>query len=198
MCLKNEVQTALACKNETDPKPVAVNCQDNSSMCSNNEEQPVLACKNEPEQKTVAVNCQDNSSMCSNNEEQNTIAYKNDAINSELVLESLIGMIIETWRFVKSYQSMAIKLPAIDQTKHQNKLRYFLRQLNNQLAKSNISIVGCEGQIYQEGMAVSAINLDEFSHEDTLIVDQVIEPIIMGSNGLLHTGIVTLKKQEGK
>ena len=93
---------------------------------------------------------------------------------------------------------MAIKLPANDQTKHLNKLRYFQRQLNIQLAKSNISIVSCEGQVYQEGMAVSAINLDEFSHEDTLIVDQVIEPIIMGSNGLLHTGIVTLKKQEGK
>lgn len=180
------------------PELVAELTSNNSSMCSNNEEQPVLACTNEPEPKPVAANSLDDSSTCSKNEEKPVLACKSDEVSSNLVLESLIGMVIESWRFVKSYHSMAIKLPANDQTKHLNKLRYFQRQLNIQLAKSNISIVSCEGQVYQEGMAVSAINLDEFSHEDTLIVDQVIEPIIMGSNGLLHTGIVTLKKQEGK
>ncbi|MCK0514713.1 hypothetical protein MXE38_07640 [Anaerobiospirillum sp. NML120448] len=177
---------------------MAEHTSNNSSMCSNNEEQPVLACTNEPEPKPVAANSLDDSSTCSKNEEKPVLACKSDEVSSNLVLESLIGMVIESWRFVKSYHSMAIKLPTNDQTKHLNKLRYFQRQLNIQLAKSNISIVSCEGQVYQEGMAVSAINLDEFSHEDTLIVDQVIEPIIMGSNGLLHTGIVTLKKQEGK
>ena len=40
------------------------------------------------------------------------------------------------------------------------------------------------------------MNIEEFDANDALIVDQMIEPIIMGKEGLVKTGTVTLVKVE--
>jgi len=42
----------------------------------------------------------------------------------------------------------------------------------------------------------SDLNIEEFDAKDTLMVDQVLEPIIMGKEGLVKTGTVTLRKVE--
>ena len=53
-----------------------------------------------------------------------------------------------------------------------------------------------EGTIYDPGMAITPFNVDEFSPNDKLYVDQMIEPIIMGKEGLVKTGTVILKRVE--
>ena len=45
-------------------------------------------------------------------------------------------------------------------------------------------------------MAATPLNIEEFEPEDALIVDQMLEPIIMGPNGVIRTGTVTLRKGE--
>jgi hypothetical protein len=55
-------------------------------------------------------------------------------------------------------------------------------------------IVNIEGHPFDTGMAATPLNIEEFNEKDTLIVDQMLEPIIMGSEGLVKTGIVTLRK----
>ena len=45
-------------------------------------------------------------------------------------------------------------------------------------------------------MAVSALNIEDFDAEDTLLIDQMVEPIIMGPDGLLRSGTVMLRKIE--
>ena len=53
-----------------------------------------------------------------------------------------------------------------------------------------------EGQAYDPGVAASALNIGDFGAEDVLVVEQMIEPIIMGSEGLVRRGTVMLKKVE--
>jgi hypothetical protein len=55
-------------------------------------------------------------------------------------------------------------------------------------------LVNLEGQPYDVGMAVSALNLSDFSPDDALVVEQMLEPVIMGSEGLLKGGTVILGK----
>jgi hypothetical protein len=43
-------------------------------------------------------------------------------------------------------------------------------------------------------MAATPLNIEEFDANDALMVDQMIEPIIMGKEGLIKTGTVTLRK----
>jgi len=43
-------------------------------------------------------------------------------------------------------------------------------------------------------MAVSALNLGDFEPDDALLVDQMMEPIIVGPDGLRRQGTVMLRK----
>jgi hypothetical protein len=42
-------------------------------------------------------------------------------------------------------------------------------------------------------MAATPLNIEEFDAKDALMVDQMLEPIIMGKDGLVKTGTVTLR-----
>jgi hypothetical protein len=46
----------------------------------------------------------------------------------------------------------------------------------------------------QVGMAASALNIGDFGPDDALLVDQMVEPIIMGPEGLVRSGTVMLRK----
>lgn len=43
-------------------------------------------------------------------------------------------------------------------------------------------------------MAATPVNIEEFEANDTLVVDQMLEPILMGADGLVRSGTVTLRK----
>ena len=55
---------------------------------------------------------------------------------------------------------------------------------------------GVQGHPFDPGMAATPLNIEEFESEDALIVDQMLEPIIMGHDGVVRTGTVTLRKVE--
>jgi len=64
------------------------------------------------------------------------------------------------------------------------------------LEEAGLRIVNVEGHPFDPGMAATPLNIEEFDANDTLIVDQMFEPIIMGKEGLVKTGTVTLRKVE--
>ncbi len=57
-------------------------------------------------------------------------------------------------------------------------------------------IVNVECHAFDPGMAATALNIEEFGSDDTLVVDQMLEPIIIGSDGVVRTGNVMLRKVE--
>ena len=63
-------------------------------------------------------------------------------------------------------------------------------------AKAELKIVNVEGQIYDPGMAATPLNLDEFATAENLVVEQMVEPIIMGAEGIVRTGTVILRRVE--
>ena len=59
---------------------------------------------------------------------------------------------------------------------------------------AKMKIVDVEGLEFELGMAVTPLNIEEFDVDDSLIVDQMLEPIIMSREGLVKTGTVMLRK----
>ena len=64
------------------------------------------------------------------------------------------------------------------------------------LAQGEFKLVSVEEHPYDPGMAVTPLNIDEFDSSDRLVVDQMLDPIIMGRNGIMKMGTVTLRKVE--
>ena len=114
----------------------------------------------------------------------------------EVDKDVIINMAIETWRFRRVSERLLTKLDTGEQQRYQTQLRWFEKKLKEFLEQVGWQIVDVEGHPFDPGMAATPLNIEDFDGEDSLIVDQMLEPIIMGSDGLVKTGTVVLKKEE--
>jgi hypothetical protein len=116
---------------------------------------------------------------------------------SEADYESLlIDMAVESWRLSRLFLRVANKLDAGESTRYVNQLRFFQRQVEENLRSAGLTLVNVEGQEYDPGMAASALNGGDFEPGDRLVIDQMVEPIIMSETGIRRTGTITLRKTQ--
>lgn len=106
----------------------------------------------------------------------------------------LIDTTIESWRFSRLFLRVAGKLDAGESTRYANQLRFFQRRLEENLSAAGMTLVNVEGRAFDAGMAASALNIGDFGPEEELVVDQMVEPIVMGREGLRKAGTVTLRQ----
>ena len=107
---------------------------------------------------------------------------------------SLIDIAVESWRFSRLFSRLVNKLDAGESGRYINQLRYFQKKLEESLEASGLRLVNVEGQPFDPGMAASALNIEDFGPDEELLVDQMVEPIIMGPEGLRKSGTVMLRK----
>lgn len=110
--------------------------------------------------------------------------------------KALIDISIEGWRFTRVFGRLLDKLDAGEATRYGNQARYFHKKIDDGLSAFGLRIVTLEGQPYDPGMAVSALNIADFGPEEFLVVDQMVEPVVMGPDGLVRGGTVMLAKAE--
>lgn len=106
----------------------------------------------------------------------------------------VIDMAIESWRFSRLFVRVAGKLDAGETAKYVNQLRYFQKKVEDNLNEIGLKVVNLEGQTFDAGMAVTVLNIEDFEANDVLLIDQMIEPVIMGPDGLKRSGAVMVRK----
>ena len=116
--------------------------------------------------------------------------------NSEVLFKSLIDISVESWRFSRLFARLISRLDAGEGDRYTSQYRYYLKRLEETLEGAGLTLVNVEGQPYDPGVAASALNIGDFGADDVLVVEQMIEPIIMGSEGLVRRGTVMLRKVE--
>lgn len=114
----------------------------------------------------------------------------------ETMRDAVISMAVESWRFGRVFDRLLTRLDAGEQNRYKNQFRWFIKKVEEALGQVDLRIVNVEGYAFDPGMAATPLNIEEFDAEDTLRVDQMLEPIIMGKEGLVKTGTVTLRKVE--
>ncbi len=108
--------------------------------------------------------------------------------------KALMEVAIDSWRLSKLFIRAISKLDAGDGSKYASQLRYFQKRIEESLESGGLRLVNLEGQPFDAGMAASALNGGDFEPDDVLIVDQMVEPIVMGKDGLKREGTVMLRK----
>lgn len=116
--------------------------------------------------------------------------------SAEQMERSLIDVAVESWRFSRLFARVVNKLDAGEGARYINQLRYFQKKVEESLDASGLKLVNVEGLPFDTGMAASALNIGDFGPDDKLLVDQMVEPIIMGPEGLKKQGTVMLRKAE--
>lgn len=107
---------------------------------------------------------------------------------------SLIDIAVESWRFTRLFARVINKLDAGEAGRYLSQMRYFQKKVEENLDASGLKFVNVEGQAFDPGMAASALNIGDFEPDDILFVDQMVEPIIMCTEGLKKQGTVMLRK----
>jgi len=110
----------------------------------------------------------------------------------------LLNLAIEGWRFGKLFARMLGKMDVVESPRYANQLRFFLKKVDENLAEVGMRLVSLEGQPFDPGIAASALNLADFGPNDRLFIEQMVEPIVMGVNGLVRPGTVLLANMDGK
>ena len=108
--------------------------------------------------------------------------------------QALMDIAVESWRFARLFSITLNKLDAGEATRYANQLRYYSKRLEEALDDVGLKLVNLEGQPYDPGMAATALNVADFGPDDQLIVEQMVEPIVMGVEGVLKAGTVMLRK----
>lgn len=116
---------------------------------------------------------------------------------SEQLERSLIDIAVESWRFARLFARLVNKLDAGDGSRYLSQIRYFQKKVEESLDASGLKLVNVEGHQFDPGMAASALNIGDFGPDDVLVVEQMVEPIIMGTEGLRKQGTVMLRKVQG-
>jgi tRNA nucleotidyltransferase (CCA-adding enzyme) len=115
-------------------------------------------------------------------------------MTTETYEQIVINMAVENWRFSRLFLKAVTKFEPSETNKYINQLRYFQKNIENNLDECGFKVINLEGQIFDIGMAVVAMNMEEFDADDILVIEGMIEPIIMGNDGIKKQGTVMLKK----
>lgn len=113
---------------------------------------------------------------------------------SDAIEASLIDIAVESWKFSRVFSRALTKLDAGEAGRYVSQLRYFQKRLEQGLDAAGLKLVNLEGQLFDAGLAASPLNAEDFGPDDQLIVDQMVEPVIMGPDGLKKQGTVMLRK----
>lgn len=115
---------------------------------------------------------------------------------AEATGQALQSLAKEAWRLERVCERMLGRLPPEEQQRYAGRIRWFRKQLDSSLEEVGMRVVSIEGQEFDTGTAATPLNTEDFGPDDKLVVDTMVEPIIMGPDGILQYGTVTLRKAQ--
>lgn len=106
--------------------------------------------------------------------------------------QSIVEIAVEAWRFRNVFERAMSRLEAGDGARYMSQYAWFSKKVIAALEAMGLRIVNVEGKEYDVGMAVMAVNLDDFDMGDRLFIEKMIEPIVMDAESVVKTGTVIL------
>lgn len=104
-----------------------------------------------------------------------------------------MDLAVESWRFARLFQRSIDVADIKAAGRQSNQVRYFQKRIADALDAMGLRFVELDGQPYDPGMAATPLNAGDFGPEHELFVDQMLEPIVMGPDGVRRAGKMMLR-----
>ena len=113
-------------------------------------------------------------------------------MKSESILTALVEIIIESYRLEKAFKRLVNKIDFSEHTRYTNQIAWFDKKILEATEGVGLRIIDLEGKIFDEGMPVTPLNIDEFGIDDTLVIEHMLEPTIVFDDKIYRTGTAIL------
>lgn len=104
----------------------------------------------------------------------------------------LVDLAVDAWKLARLFERVVARLDAGEQGRYTNQVRFLLKRIDAAAETAGARLVSIEGQAFEPGQAATPLNLDEFAGDEPLVVAQMLEPIVMGRDGVLRMGTMLL------
>ena len=115
---------------------------------------------------------------------------------NETLTKSIGDIASELYRFRRVFSKAISKLDADEQGKYMSQFAWFSKRVDKAVDSAGLRILDVKGQLFDPGMAVTALNIEDFDTADELYIEQMMEPIIMKGDSIQKTGTVILGRVE--
>ena len=119
-----------------------------------------------------------------------------DETSVDQYIKVIAEIAVEEWRFRRTFERIVKMLDDMNSQKFKSQYSWFSKRVEAALNNAGLRVVNFEEQDYDAGMPVFALNLDDFEPNESLVVTQMIEPVIMADNKVQKTGTVILRRRE--
>jgi hypothetical protein len=110
----------------------------------------------------------------------------------------LVDLAVDAWKFARLFERVLARLDAGEQARYLNQVRFLLKRIDAAAASAGARLVSIEGEPFEPGQAATPLNLADFAPDEALVVEQMLEPIVMGREGVLRMGTVLLRPRAGR
>ena len=117
-----------------------------------------------------------------------------DRSGSSTESEVVVKIAVEAWRLSRTFERALSRLSSEERGRFEGSLAIFGKKIEEALGTLDMRIVNIEGSPFDPGIAATPLNIGDFAPGDELIVDRMVEPILMGREGVVRMGAVTLRK----
>lgn len=116
---------------------------------------------------------------------------------AELARASMLRLAVEGWRLAKFIERAGRNLETEQQRRIGSRLDYFVKEVQDELAKHGLRIIDFTGSEFNPQLPVTALNADEFDASVRLVITQQLEPVVVGEAGVVRTGTVLVERALG-
>ena len=125
---------------------------------------------------------------------QSDITKADSAKDVSDLQKALSERIAEGWRFELALEKTLGRIDVMEAERLGRQYRYFSDKVRKAASTAGITCLDLTGHRYDIGMAVQAMNLEEFDEEEDLIISRMIEPVILCNGRVIKTGMVMLSR----
>lgn len=110
------------------------------------------------------------------------------------VSKPLAELAVEFWKLLHNYDRFIDAVPEAARPRIVAQARFGKTRLASILQSEDMRLAVYDGHLFEPNLPVVAINDDEFSGSDVLVISQTIEPTVLQNMDVISVGKVYLEK----
>lgn len=112
--------------------------------------------------------------------------------------KTLAHFAVEYWKLLRAFERTIDRLPHEHVAKTAAQLRFSAGRLESLLKEGGLNLVTFDGQKFEPNIPATALNAEDFTDAEILVIDRTVEPAVVENMTVLLLGKVVLKRiQDG-